>query len=277
MKFLTDGISIEYEVSGPRAGLPVVFVHGFPFDRHMWMPQLEALKEQYYAVTYDIRGFGASDAGDGQYSVEYFVDDLIGLLDHLKIPKAVVAGLSMGGYIAIRAHERHPERFRSLVLCDTKSEADNNEGKIRRAASAKKVKAGGMEGFTEDFLKTAFYEKTFTSRPEAIALIRETIRAMSPLAVAGTLMALAARTDTTPSLFSINIPALILVGRQDTITPPSASNSMKEKIPGSVMHVIPEAAHLSNLENPAEFNRQLLDFLRTLRSCPPQAAARRPC
>ncbi|HEY6192905.1 MAG TPA: alpha/beta fold hydrolase [Bacteroidota bacterium] len=265
MKFLTDGISIEYEVSGPRAGLPVVFVHGFPFDRRMWMPQLEALKEQYYAVTYDIRGFGASDAGDGQYSVEYFVDDLIGLLDHLKIPKAVVAGLSMGGYIALRAIERHPDRFRGVILADTRSEPDTNEGKVNRAAQARSVKRDGMKKFADAFLRAAFHPETPERLPEVVRGIRQVIEQTSPVAAAGTLLALAARTDTTPLLFTLTIPALILVGQNDTITPPAASSAMREKIPGAELHIISRAGHLSNLENAEEFNRHLLHFLAWLK------------
>jgi pimeloyl-ACP methyl ester carboxylesterase len=265
MKFLSEGIAIEYEVSGPRAGLPVVFVHGFPFDRHMWKPQLDALKDRYYAVTYDIRGFGASDAGDGQYSVEYFVDDLIGLLDHLKIPKAVVAGLSMGGYIALRAIERHPDRFRGAVLADTRSEPDTNEGKVKRATQARSVKKEGMKKFADGFLSAAFHPETPERLPDVVRTIRAVVEKTSPVAAAGTLIALAARTDTTPSLFAMKIPALILVGQNDSITPPAASSAMKEKIPGAELHILPGAGHLSNLESSEEFNRRLLHFLSTLK------------
>jgi len=179
----------------------------------------------------------------------------------VKISKAVVVGLSMGGYIALRAIERHPERFRALVLCDTRSEPDGNDGKIKRAAQAKSVKSEGMKKFAEAFLKGVFYERTFEANPEAIRTIRGMIEKSSPVAVAGTLLALAARTDTTPSLYNIKVPTLILVGQHDNLTPPSASHAMKEKIPDAEVRVIPHAAHLSNLENVEEFNRHLLSFL----------------
>jgi 3-oxoadipate enol-lactonase len=231
----------------------------------MWKPQIEALKKEYYVITYDVRGHGASDVSDGQYSIEYFVDDLVGLLDHLKISRAVVVGFSMGGYIALRAIERNPERFRGFVLCDTRSEADSNEGKIKRAVQARIVKTEGMKSFADSFVTGLFFEKTFTDNPQAVELIRDMIENMSPLAVAGTLIALSARTDSTPSLYNIKVPALILVGKHDALTPPSASSAMKEKIPHAKMFIISKAAHLSNLENTEEFNKHLFTFLKTIK------------
>jgi 3-oxoadipate enol-lactonase len=265
MRFTTHDTGIEYETDGPRTGIPVVFIHGFPFNKSMWKPQVEALKNNHYVITYDLRGHGASDAGDGQYTVEQFVDDFIGLLDHLKLSKVVAAGLSMGGYVALRAAERHPDRFRGLVLCDTRSEADGNDGKIKRANQVKAVKNEGLKKFAESFLKAAFYEKTFEENPQAVETIRTVIESSSPLAVSGTLIALAARTDTTSSLFTIKVPTLILVGQHDAITPPSASHAMKEKIPNSELHIIPKAGHLSNLENPEEFNLHLIQYLNKLK------------
>lgn len=261
MKVTLRGVEIEYDVAGQRSGLPVVLIHGFPFSREMWKPQVEALKKEHYVITYDVRGHGGSGTGDGQYTMEYFVDDLIGLLESLKLSSVVVVGLSMGGYIALRAFERHPERFRGLVLCDTKSEADNNDGKIRRAMQAKSVKWDGVEKFAEAFLKAVFHEKTFETNPGAVSLIRSVIEKTTSQSIAGTLIALAARTDSTSLLFTIKVPTLILVGQHDAVTPPSSSQAMAEKVPGAVMHVIPRAGHLSNLENPEEFNKHLLKFL----------------
>jgi 3-oxoadipate enol-lactonase len=230
----------------------------------MWRPQVEDLSREFHVVTYDVRGHGGSDVGDGLYSVEYFVDDLIGLMDHLNLDTVVVVGLSMGGYVALRAVERHPGRFRGLVLCDTRSEADGNEGKIKRAQQAKAVKTDGIRKFAEGFVKAVFYEKTFETNPGAIEMIRNIIENTSPTAVAGTLLALGGRTDTTPFLPRVAVPTLILVGEHDAITPPSASASIKERIPGAEMHVIPNAAHMSNIENSEEFNKHLKAFLRHL-------------
>ncbi len=265
MRLMAGNVGLDFVVEGPRTGPPIVFIHGFPFEKSMWQPQADVLKRDYYVVRYDVRGHGASDVGEGQYTVEAFVDDLEALLDHLRIQRAVVAGLSMGGYIALRAIERMPDRIRALVLCDTRSEADSNEGKVRRAQQVKSLKTAGLRAFADQFLTSVLSPKTFERRPDLVERLRAGIEATSPLAVAGTLIALAARTDTTPALFGIKVPTLILVGQQDTLTPPSAANAMKEKIPGAELHVIPEAAHLSNLENTDEFNARLTAFLARLR------------
>lgn len=264
MKITVNGLTMNYQERGLPQGLPVVFVHGFPFSHAMWDPQMMALPQDYRAISYDVRGHGESEAGDGQYSIEYFVDDLVGLLDHLGIPKSVLCGLSMGGYIALRAAERHPERIRALVLCDTRSEADPNEAKVKRAGQAKSVKQTGAKAFAEGFVKAVFAPATFQSNPKAVETIKEIIAATPPLAIAGTLLALAARTDTTASLSTINVPTLIMVGELDTLTPPSASEAMQKHIKGSTMHVIRQAAHMSNIEHPGAFNKHLIDFLKTV-------------
>src|SRR5262245_28830559 len=133
-------IQLFYEEKGPPNAYPLVFIHGFPFNHTTWNPQWEALPSSRRAVRYDLRGHGQSETGDGQYTLELFVDDLMGLLDFLEISRAVLCGLSMGGYTALRAAERHPERIRGLVLCDTKSEADSNETKLKRAENLKLIK-----------------------------------------------------------------------------------------------------------------------------------------
>jgi len=183
-------------------------------------------------------------------------------LNELGIGKAVLCGLSMGGYIALRAHERHPDRVQGLILCDTRSEADSNEARIKRANQAKGVKENGVKAFAEGFVKAVFAPATFKSNPAAIESIRTIIEKTSPLAISGTLLALAARTDTTASLASVNVPTLILVGEHDSLTPPSASEAMHKHIKGSTLHVIPDAAHMSNIENAPVFNKHLVEFVK---------------
>jgi 3-oxoadipate enol-lactonase len=261
--FLNNG-HIHYEESGTPGGLPVVFLHGFPFSHEMWAKQTEAVAPFCRVVTYDIRGHGMSDIGDGQYTIDGHADDLFALLDHLKITKGVLVGLSMGGYITLRAIQRDQDRFAGTVLADTRSEADPDEGKLKRFDAIKAVKRDGSEAFAEGFVRAVFAPGSFTSRPEAVAAIRRIIERTPPLSIAGTLLALASRTDTTPFLSSIRIPTLILVGEHDVTTPPSASRAMHERIPGSEFAIIPGAAHMSNLENPEVFNRHLVEFLHRL-------------
>lgn len=265
MRARINGLEMAYNIAGNPANLPVLFIHGFPFSQDTWKEQVNLLSDAYRVITYDVRGHGGSEVGDGQYTLEFFVDDFLGLLDHLKIEKAAVVGLSMGGYIALRAIERSPERFRALVLCDTRSEADTNEGKIKRSASIKSLKTEGVKKFAEGFVKAVFAPQTFETKPDTVRFIQEIIEKTSPAAIAGTLLALAARTETTQSLPNIKVPTLVLVGEHDTLTPPSAAEAMHAKIPDSELHVIPGAAHMSNLENPEEFNKHLLDFLSQLK------------
>jgi pimeloyl-ACP methyl ester carboxylesterase len=242
-------------------GLPVVFIHGFPFNNEMWEPQMNIMPNNIHAISYDVRGHGMSDVGDGQFTIELFVDDLIALLDHLFIEKAILCGLSMGGYIALRTCERHPDRVRGLILCDTKSEPDTDLAKIKRSVAMRAVKTMGVPAFAEDFVKTIFWEKTFERNPNVIAFIKQIICSNSPRGIGGTLLALASRTDTTPVLSSLRIPTCIIVGEHDKLTPPSEALKMHTSISGSELHILPHAAHMSNLESIQEFNELLIAFL----------------
>jgi 3-oxoadipate enol-lactonase len=260
-----NGIRLHYVDIGVDFGKPpIVLIHGFPFSSEMWKPQIDFLKAKYRVIAYDVRGHGNSDDGDGQYTIEFFVDDLIALLDCLKIEKAILCGLSMGGYIALRAIERNPERVAALVLCDTGPQADSNEVKIRRAANIKSVKANGVKTFADNFIKAVFAPTSLKSKPFEVEAIRKIIETNSEIGICGTLLALSSRTDTTDSLDLIHVPTLILVGEEDKVTPPKLSELMDSRISGSYFHVLKGAAHLSNLENPEEFNKHLEAFLSSL-------------
>ncbi len=260
--YLPSGVTINYVERGTPAGLPVVFIHGFPFSHRMWDAQMRALPHGIRAISYDLRGHGESQVADGQYTIEFLVDDLMALLDHLVIDKAVLCGLSMGGYVALRAIERFPERVRALILADTRSEADPNEAKIKRSASIMAVKREGVPAFAESFVKAVFAPQNLAGQPQAVEFVKSLIRGNTQLGIAGTLVALAARTDTTASLSKISVPTLILVGEHDTLTPPAASEAMHKAIPGSHLTVIAGAGHLSNIENESEFNQAIVGFLK---------------
>ncbi|MBI5476761.1 MAG: alpha/beta fold hydrolase [Ignavibacteriales bacterium] len=264
MYIKVHGFGIDYTLEGPKTDTTIIFIHGFPLSKEMWKPQMEEFKKEYSVLSYDVRGHGLSDVGNGQYTIEYCVDDLFGLMDILHIQKAVLVGLSMGGYIALRAVEKHEDRFKGLVLCDTRSEDDTNEIKIKRAHQAKSVKIYGMNKFANLFLPTALTQNNVKKRTDVFRRMHDIIERNSSNAMAGIMIALAARTNTTPFLPSIKIPTLIMVGQFDEITPPSVSIQMKEKITDSEMHIIPDAAHLSNTENPDEFNKYLHKFLKSL-------------
>ncbi|MBN1397852.1 MAG: alpha/beta fold hydrolase [Bacteroidetes bacterium] len=262
MIILAGDIKVNYFEYGSKDGLPVVFIHGFPFNHRMWEPQIKEIPENIRAILYDVRGHGASSVGDGQFTIEMFVDDLIAMLDQLSIEKSVLCGLSMGGYIALRTAERHPERIKGLVLCDTKSGTDTDEEKVKRTSSMKAVKTYGVPAFADEFVKAVFWEKTFVTNPKVVEFIKEIIRSNSSLGICGTLLALASRTDTTKSLASTGIPACIIVGEHDMRTPVSVAREMQNAIPESELHIISDAGHMSNLENSEEFNKYLFAFLK---------------
>ncbi len=148
MNVFLNGANINYVEFGNRDRMPVTFLHGFPFSHEMWTGQLEVVGESHRAIAYDIRGHGQSDVLDGQYTVEGHVDDLIALLDHLGVDRTVIVGLSMGGYISLRALQRNPERFGAAVLCDTRSEADSNDAKLKRFEAIAAVKEHGSSGLS---------------------------------------------------------------------------------------------------------------------------------
>jgi 3-oxoadipate enol-lactonase len=255
-----DDRNVFYTDSGIEHASPIIFIHGFPFSHEMWKEQTALFADTHRVITYDVRGHGKSDLGDGHVMIDLLVDDLFGLMDHLGIQAANIVGLSMGGYIALRGIERDADRYLSLVLCNTKSEADTNEAKLKRAAAIRTIQTDGVQAFAEGFLKTVFSPESFDKRPEAVRKIRKIIEATPPATLCSTLIALAARTDTTESLGTIGVPTLVLVGENDQLTPPTAAKSMANRIPESKLFVLKHAAHLSNLENPEDFNRHLRDF-----------------
>jgi len=198
--------------------------------------------------------------------MESYVDDLIALLDHIGEKRVVVCGLSMGGYVALRAIEREPTRFGGLVLCDTRSGSDSDQGKIGRADAIRALKADGLAPFSESLLPKLLGPTTLGGRPEVVGIVQGMVVEQRVRGVIGALLAMAARTDTTESLHQINVPTLVVVGGEDTLTPPAQARELAARIPDAELEVIPDAGHLSSLENPAAFNEVLGAFLERLGS-----------
>lgn len=261
MEASVNDIRTYYIDVGNPKGLPIVMVHGMTFDHQMWLPQVEALKSKYRVIVYDLRGHGKSDVGDGQYTHRQFADDLVALLDYLNIDRAVLCGLSMGGAISLRTVGLYPDRVRGLILCDTTSEADADESKAAREKTIQSIKKEGLKPFADQFIKNVFAPESFTVHAEVVESVRNVILSSSPLGICGALLSQAARINTTPTLSKIRVPTLLLFGEKDRLTPVEIAKAMRDKIPGSQLRVISEAAHVSNLENPEEFNKHLLKFL----------------
>jgi 3-oxoadipate enol-lactonase len=258
---IINNLLVSYTDEGGK-GLPVIiFIHGFPFNKSMWNFQVESLKDNYRLITYDIRGHGSSDTGKEVFSIELFVNDLLGLMDALKIDKTILCGLSLGGYIALNAIDKHKERFDALILCDTQCMADTLEGKEKRIKAIESIRQTGVEKYADESIKNLFASESFTGRVKEIANVREMIVKTSEQSICSTLLALSVRKETCHMLSEIKVPVLIMVGKEDKITPLAAAMFMHEKIEGSLMKIIDHAGHLSNLENPGEFNSQLKKFI----------------
>jgi len=260
MRTIVNGLKLYYVDVGPRSRPTIVMIHGFPMGSEMWQSQIQVLRQRYRVVAYDLRGQGRSETDDGQFTVEFLVDDLIALLDALKIDGAVLCGLSMGGYVALRAAERHPDRVNGLILCDTKSEADTNEGKLARTVSIKAIKKDGVRKFAKSFLGVALSSSALSDR-NLVSVATKIICRNRPLGLCATLLALACRTDTSGFLPKIKVPTLIVVGEADNITPFECSNRMHSSIQDSKLLLIRDAGHFSNMENPTQFNESVANFL----------------
>ncbi len=263
MKARIQGAEIEYQAHG--SGLPLLLLHAFPLGLAQWDLQAAALSDEALVVRFDCRGFGGSPAGDGLLSMERIADDAVGLLDHLGLARAVVCGLSMGGYAAFALARRHPDRLRGLVLCDTKAGPDTEEGRRNRALLAEKVLREGPAAAADAFVPRLLGPTTQRERPELLARVREIALRASARGVADALAGLAARADSSGTLREVRVPTLVVVGEEDALTPPTEAQLIADGIPGSRLEVVPGAGHLPNLENPAVFDATLRGFLRRLR------------
>ncbi len=260
-------LNMFYEERGDRALHPLLFLHGFPFDHSMWRHQLDAFGETHYCMAPDLRGHGqttrlnpaASRAGT-RVNIEQMADDVIALLDRLQAQQATVCGLSMGGYIAFALWRKHAQRISRLILADTKAGADTEETRKNRYRLAELVKAKGASAAADAMLPRLFAPGNL-SAPVA-RQIRQIIERTPPDQIADTLGALASRPDSTSLLGTITVPCLVIVGEHDAVTPKADAELICRRAPGAhPLAVIPNAGHLSPLENPAAFNQAVAAFL----------------
>jgi 3-oxoadipate enol-lactonase len=254
-----DDIQIAYTDTG--AGRPVVLIHGYPFNRSLWNEQVTALSVNHRVIAPDLRGFGESEASDGTATMNRMAQDVALLLDHLEIARATIAGLSMGGYVALAFYKQFASRVRALILADTRAQADTDEGKQTRAQQAEKALTEGMAGIADAMLPKLLTPETVSKRPEIVKRVRDMMLKTKPEGTAAALRGMAERDDQTSLLAKITVPTLILVGAEDAITPVADSEQMHQAIAGSRLVVLEKAGHVSNLERTDEFNQALLDFL----------------
>ena len=259
-------LTVSYSDQGPDDAPVVIFIHGFPLNKSMWNMQVEALKGDYRVIAYDIRGHGNSDPGIGDFFIELFVNDLLRLMEKLEIDKSILCGQSLGGYIALNAVLKYPNRFDGLILNDTQCIADTPEIKENRQLTINTIKQSGVEKYADDSIKNLFVPESFSTKENEIAFVKEMIMNTPKQSLCNTLHALAERKETCNRLHEINIPVLIMVGKEDKITPIATARQMHELIPDSALKIIAHAGHVANLEKPAAFNFHLLKFLELVAS-----------
>jgi len=250
-KVKVNGINLYYEVHGQ--GFPVFFLHGFAGTANVWRPQIPALAKGYRFVIYDARGHGQSDSPPSldQYAADIVVEDLRQLLKSLKIDKAVVGGLSMGGYESLRFYLRHPEMVAALILMDTgpgyRNPARRDEWNRQQAERAKLLETQGTAAYAPMAPSYVNKEMLLKQSPIGLAnMARKVVAQHDPLVI--------------ESLGNIKVPTLVLVGEKDTPFR-QATEYMASTISGAQRKVIPNAGHAANIDNPEEFNKAILDFL----------------
>jgi 3-oxoadipate enol-lactonase len=254
-----DDIQMAYDDVG--VGPAVVLIHGYPFNRSLWTEQTDALTSRCRVVTPDLRGFGESEASEGPATMNLMAEDVAKLMDHLGIDQAVIGGLSMGGYVALAFVKRFPSRVKALVLADTRAQADTEEGKQARQQQAEKALSEGMAGIADAMLPKLLTPDTVSKRPEVVKRVRDMMLKTKPQGAASALLGMAEREELSEFISTVRVPTMIVVGREDAITPVADSEKMQSQIATSRLVVIENAGHVSNLEQTEQFNFALLRFL----------------
>jgi pimeloyl-ACP methyl ester carboxylesterase len=258
MKTLINSINIAYSDQG--TGTPLIFLHAFPLNRTMWHPQEETLSGQCRVVTVDLRGHGESDAPLWRFTLEQYADDVAGLMDHLSIQRAVLVGLSMGGYVSFAFYRKYAERVRGLVLADTRAQADSEEARIGRFNLAQTAFRQGPGPVADVMMPKLLRPTSLKTRSDLVGQLRRTIETTEVSGIIVDLIAMADRTDSLPLLPHIACPTLVIVGDEDHTTPPADAQLIAQGIPGASLAVIAGAGHLSNLEQPDQFNKLVGEF-----------------
>ena len=255
---VVDSLDIGYDDVG--TGVPLLFVHAFPLNRTMWAPQVSALVERCRCVAADLRGFGDSSVAP-PYSMDQYADDLARLLDQLHIDQVTLVGCSMGGYVSFAFWRRHKSRVRALVLADTRAGADSEETRAKRRQLIEVARTDGSTAVANLQIPSLVGKTTRERQPDTYDAVHRVMAQAPAEGIVGAIEAMMMRPDSSPTLATIDVPTLILVGEEDVPTPVKEARAMHAGIAGSRLEIIAQAGHLCNLERPAAFNHLLTEFL----------------
>lgn len=242
--------------AGPAAAPAVVLLHAFPMDGDMWRPQLEGLSDGWRVI--------APDIAFPEPSVDAAADEVARQLDDLGLQEVVLGGLSMGGYVTMAFWRRHRHRVRAVVLADTRATADTDEVRARRTRQQEQVAAGDTSAVVQAMVDGLPGAYTKEHRPHVMAEVRRLMGGATAEGITAALEAMKRRPDSTPDLATIDVPALVVVGEEDTLSPPDVAQEMCAALPAGRLARIPRAGHLSSLEDPDAFNAELRAFLETV-------------
>jgi 3-oxoadipate enol-lactonase len=258
---IINGLTVNYFIAGE--GEAIVLIHGHPFDHTMWQPQIDAFSHKYKVIVPDLRGYGNSSLPEnGKTRFEDYATDILLLLDNLQIDTFQVAGLSMGGQLAMETYRQAPSRVKSLILADTFAGLDTPEAKKARNEGADRMEREGMGGYANESIHKMIKAAHVITMPEVAAHVMRMMTTTNPKAAATAMRARSERIDYLNEVLPrIEVSVLIVVGRQDEFTPVAKAEEMHAAIPGSKLVIIEDAGHMPNLERPEEFNTVVLDFL----------------
>jgi 3-oxoadipate enol-lactonase len=242
------------------SGSPLVFIHGFPLDGRMWNAQSTVFSKSCRVIVPDLPGFGRSTSS-GPFTIDSLADDLRAFLAGIDALPCILAGLSMGGYVALSFASRFPGLLRGLVLVDTRAEADSPEGKVNRGKMIELARASGSKAIAEQMFPKLVAPATPERFPCVAAELREIMEACPTETIEHALAAMRDRPDRTSDLSRISIPTLIIVGEQDAITPPAVARSMHDAIAGRVLEIIPDAGHMAPMEAPDAVNNAIARWI----------------
>lgn len=254
-----NGVDLAYREAG--AGPALLLLHAFPLSGEMWEPQIEALAPVARVIAPDHRGFGNSGLPAPPVQMDTYAADAEALLEELHVESAIVAGLSMGGCVAFALYRRDARRVRGLILAATRAEADTEDGRKSRAATIELVRRDGATAIADQMIPRLLGETTMRDRPAIAHAVRRMIEGNQVEGIAAALQALADRPDSVDLLRRITAPALVLVGREDVITPEADAQLMQARLYRARLERIPGAGHLSNLEQPEQFNELVRGFI----------------
>lgn len=256
--FANNGFSVAYSDSGQ--GKPLVLIHAFPTDQRLWQSQ-QPLTQHFRVITMDLPGFGRSSPTNGELiTMAQYADEIKKILNKLAIEHAIIGGESMGGYVALAFLKKYPNKVDGLILSNTQATADSPEMKIQRSATANEVLEHGTTQLIKNFMAKAL---SSSATQDTRNFLQGIVAQQDPKAVVSALRGMALREDTSTVLADTHLPVLIISGEKDTVISPRQSQKMHRLAKSSKLVVLPKTGHLSNLEQPEEWNHAVIQYFST--------------